>query len=229
MARPLRPIAENLIYHVMNRGNNRQDVFVKAADCEAFLNSMRDLRDRRPFELYGFCLMANHFHLLIKPLETSISRIMQSLLVSHTGRCHKAHRSVGHVWQGRFKSPVIQDDDHLLVVLRYIEANPVRAKIVERAGDYEWSSYTTHGLGVADDLLSPCLPYEQLSPYPAVRKRRWDAYVHKTPDREELAAIRRSLDRSLPLGSAEWVDGLARELNLDLTIRPRGRPRKKQA
>ena len=149
MPRPLRPIEQGLIYHVINRGNNRQGVFLKERDFEAFLQAMRDLKERRPFELYGFCLMTNHIHLLIKPLETTISRVMQSLLVSHTQRYHRHHKSGGHVWQGRFKSPVIQDDEHLLTVLRYIEANPLRAQMVKRAEDYAWSSFRAHGLGGA--------------------------------------------------------------------------------
>src|SRR5271168_1218463 len=129
MSRPLRPIEEGLIYHVINRGNNRQPVFTKAADFEAFLRAMQELKERKPFAIYGYCLLNNHFHLLIQPVGASISRIMQSLLVSHTQRYHKHHRSGGHVWQGRFKSPVIQDDEHLLTVLRYIEANPLRAGV----------------------------------------------------------------------------------------------------
>jgi putative transposase len=114
MPRPLRPIDDGLIYHVINRGNNRQNVFHKDADFMAFLMALADLKERKPFELYG-----------------------------------KHHRSGGHVWQGRFKSPVIQHDDPLLTVLRYIEANPLRANIVARADDYRCSSYLAHGLGQA--------------------------------------------------------------------------------
>jgi putative transposase len=147
MPRPLRPIAKDLIYHVINRGNNRQKVFRKPEDFEAFLKALGDLKKRKPFELYGYCLLNNHFHLLIRPRGSSISRIMQSLLVSHTQRYHKHYRSGGHVWQGRFKSPVIQNDEHLLTVLRYMEANPLRANLVQRAEDYPYSSYRVHGLG----------------------------------------------------------------------------------
>ena len=114
MPRPLRPIDDGLIYHVINRGNNRQDVFHKPDDYTAFLRALTELQQRWPFELYGYCLMTNHFHLLIRPLESTISRLIQSLLISHTQRYHKHHRSGGHVWQGRFKSPVIQNDEHLL-------------------------------------------------------------------------------------------------------------------
>jgi putative transposase len=226
MPRPLRPIDDRLIYHVIDRGNNRQDVFHKDPDFGAFLKALRDLKERKPFELYGYCLLNNHFHLLMRPSETPISRIMQSLLVSHTQRYHKHQRSGGHVWQGRFKSPVIQDDEHLLEVLRYIEANPLRARIVERAEDYRWSSYHAHALGAADDLLDPLGRFEELSPFDKVRQRKWARIVHHPIEEARLAAIRRSSATGLPFGSAAWVKRLARKLDLDLEIRPRGRPRK---
>ncbi len=226
MPRPLRPIDDCLVYHVINRGNNRAPVFNDDGDYEAFLKAIGDLKTRRPFDLFGYCLMPNHIHLLIRALETPISRIMQSLLISHTQRYHRRHHSGGHVWQGRFKSPVIQDDDHLLTVLRYIEANPLRARMVKAAGDYRWSSFSAHGLGLTDALLDPLSEYENLAKTPATRRRRWSSFVHKKPTDEELAAIRSSCSTGLPFGAAAWVEGLATRLGLDLTIRPRGRPRK---
>ncbi len=123
-------------------------------------------------------------------------------------------------------SPVIQDDDHLLCVLRYIEANPLRANLVKRADEYRWSSFAAHGKGKLDELLDPTTPYEALAVRPAVRNRRWSAYVHQEPEEAELAAIRRSNERGLPFGEPSWVKRLANRLNLDLTIRPRGRPKK---
>ena len=225
MPRPLRPIADGLIYYAINGGNNRQPVFESEGDFLAFLKAIADLKERKAFDLYGYCLMSNHIHLLIHAREASISRIVQSLLVSHTQRYHLFHRSCGHVWQGRFKSPVIQDDDHLLTVLRYIEANPVRAGMVELAGDYRWSSFRCHGLGESNDLLDPVVPYIALAAYPAVRQRRWSAYVHQVPEDAELAAIRRSNETGLPYGEKGWVDRLCGRLKLDLTIRPRGRLR----
>lgn len=226
MPRPLRPIEDGLIYHVIDRGNNRQDVFHKEGDFKSFLQAMADLKQRRPFELYGYCLMRNHFHFLLRPRGVPISRIMQSLLVSHTQRYHKHHRSGGHVWQGRFKSPVIQNDEHLLTVLRYIEANPLRARLVVRAEDYPWSSYRMHGLGEHDELVDRLITYDELSPYAAVRRRIWERKVHQPIEDQTLAAIRRSSATGLPYGDDGWVDRLAKKLGLDLTIRPRGRPRK---
>jgi len=228
MPRPLRPIDDGLVYHVINRGNNRQPVFFDEGDYLAFLKALGDLKERKPFELYGYCLMRNHVHLVLRPLQGNISRVVQSLLVSHTQRYHRCHQSGGHVWQGRFKSPVIQDDDHLLTVLRYVEANPLRAKLAASAGEYRWSSFGAHGERRPDALLDRVEPYEQLASRPARRRRRWSAYVHQEPDEAELAAIRRSNQTGLPFGDPFWVNRLAKKLGLDLTIRPRGRPRKKR-
>ena len=111
-------------------------------------------------------------------------------------------------------------------MLRYIEANPLRAKMVERAGDYRWSSFACHVGGRPDPLLDAVPGYEALAAYPAVRQRRWSAYVHQEPEEAELAAIRRSAETGLPYGEKGWVDRLCGRLKLDLTIRPRGRPRK---
>ena len=104
MGRPLRPVADGLVYHAMNRGNNRDRVFLDDGDCRAFLRALAQTQRRYPFELFGYALMGNHFHLLLRPGPgQSISRILQSLTVAHTWRYHRRHGSVGHVWQGRFK------------------------------------------------------------------------------------------------------------------------------
>ena len=226
MPRPFRPLGPRFIYHVINRGNNRAPVFHSDGDYAAFLDALRDLKRARPFEFYGYCLMPNHVHLLIRTLGTPISRLVQSLLVSHTQRYHRCHRSSGHVWQGRFKSPVIQDDDHLLTVLRYIEANPLRARLVPRAGDYPWSSFAEHGLGQTTGLIDPVVAYEGLSRDAAGRRRIWSEFVYQEPPEAEQSALRRSVQSGLPYGSPPWVEQLGRELGLVLEVRPRGRPRK---
>jgi putative transposase len=227
MPRPLRPIADRLTYHVINRGNNRSPIFFEDGDYLAFLKALGDLKQNRPFELYGYCLMPNHIHLLLRPGDTTISRLMQVLLGSHTQRYHLFHQSCGHVWQGRFKSPVIQDDDHLLTVLRYIEANPVRAKMVAHAGEYRWSSFGSHGLGRVDALLDHIDLYHDLAKTAPARQRRWSSFVHQQPSDEELVALRRSTQKGLPFGEPSWVEKLGERLGLDFVIRPKGRPRKK--
>jgi putative transposase len=229
MGRLPRAIDDGLIYHALNRGNNRADVFADDGDYEAFLESLRSTRARYPFRLYGYCLMPNHFHLLLQPEPgQSISRILQSLTVAHTWRYHKRNRSSGHVWQGRFRSPVIQGDEHLLVVLRYIEANPLRASMVADLGDYRWSSYQTHGLGRPDALLSPFPEWERLGPTEAQRRRRWRAKLRASQRLEELRAVRASVCSGRPFGHPEWTEQIAARLRIDLHPKPRGRPPKEK-
>ncbi len=227
MGRLPRAIDEGLVYHALNRGNNRGDVFLGDGDHEAFLESLGRAQSRYPFKLFGYCLMSNHFHLLLQPeAGQSISRILQSLTVAHTSRYHKRHQSSGHVWQGRFRSPVIQDDAHLLVVLRYIEANPLRAEIVADPGEYPWSSFQHHGMGKDDPLLSPFPEWEQLGRTDAERRRRWRVKLHASQRKEELTAVRDSLRTGRPLGEPRWVEQMAKRLGINLQPRPRGRPRK---
>src|SRR5258708_2751572 len=200
MPRHVRPVAEGLVYHVINRGNNRAAVFHDDEDYAAFLQAIGDRKRRKPFGLYGYCLMPDHFHLLIRAEATPISRVMQSLMVTHTQRYHRRHGSGGHVWQGRFRSPVVQDDGHLLTVLRYIEANPIRAGVVENAGDYRWSSFAGHGRGEPDELLDGFGAYDELARTAPTRQRRWSMFVHRTPRDAELASVRRSVQSGLPFG-----------------------------
>ena len=227
MGRLPRAVDEGLIYHALNRGNSRADVFVEDSDHVAFLEALGQTQARYPFKLFGYCLMTNHFHLLLQPgLGQSISRILQSLTVTHTWRYHKRYRSSGHVWQGRFKSPVIQDDEHLLMVLRYIEANPLRASIVADPGDYQWSSYQHHGLGRPGALLSSFPEWERLGRTDAERRRRWRAKVCAAQREGDLQTIRASLRSGRPLGTVAWTEHVAQRLQIDLTRRPRGRPPK---
>jgi putative transposase len=229
MGRLPRAIDDGLVYHALNRGNNRAAVFADDEDHRAFLEALALAQGRYPFRLLGYCLMTNHFHLLLRPEPgQSISRILQSLTVAHTWRHHKRHRTSGHVWQGRFKSPVIQDDAHLLVVLRYIEANPLRAGMVSDPAEYRWSSYWHHGLGHDDPLLSPFPEWEELGRTEAERRRRWRARVRARPDEAELTAVRGSLRSGRPFGATDWVDRIAERLGIDPNPRPRGRPRKRE-
>ncbi len=229
MGRLPRTIDDGLVYHALNRGNNRGDVFADDPDRVGFLNALAKTKDRYPFRLFGYCLMSNHFHLLIRPeAGQSISRILQSLTVAHTWRHHKRHQTSGHVWQGRFKSPVIQNDAHLLVVLRYIEANPVRARMVTDPAEYQWSSYPNHGLGRDDPLLSPFPEWEELGRNDAERRRRWRAKVRAAQSEAELTSLRGSVRSGRPFGTTDWTEQIAQRLNIELVARPRGRPRKEK-
>jgi putative transposase len=143
MARLPRPVAEGLVYHALNRAA----VFHTSADFLAFLDALAQTRRRYPFALYGYCLMTNHFHLLLAPGPgQSISRILQSLTVAHTWHYHRRRGGVGHVWQGRFKSPVIQDDEHALTVLRYIEGRKGDAALLTVVCQWSCILFSAHDL-----------------------------------------------------------------------------------
>jgi putative transposase len=228
MGRPPRPTADGLTYHVLNRGNGRADVLRDDDDRRAFLIALARAQLRYPFRLHGYCLMSNHFHLLLRPEDgVSVSRIMQSLTVAHTWRHHRRHSSSGHVWQGRFKSPVVQEEGYLWTVLAYIEANPVRAGIVADPGDWPWSSYRAHALGVDDPLLTPLPEWEDLGGDAPARRDRWRRRMAALLTDEEVSAIRASLTTGRPFGSPAWSEETERALNPPPSPpRPRGRPRK---
>jgi putative transposase len=227
MPRPPRPIADGLLYHALNRGNNRAAVFFGPDDYQAFLQALGQTQRRYPFRLYGYCLMTNHFHLLLAPEPgQSISRVLQSLTVAHTWRYHRAHGSVGHVWQGRFRSPVVQDDDHAVTVLRYVEANPLRARMVTDLAAHPWSSYRVHGMGCRDPLVMELPGWPRLGKDEPARQAYWRTLVHTALSERELAAVRQSVTSGRPYGTAPWAAATAAALGLCLARRPPGRPKK---
>jgi len=150
--------------------------------------------------------MTNPFHLLLRPDPGQcLSRIVPSLTVAHTWRFHRGKRTSGPVWQGRFKSPVIQDDEHLLTVLRYSEANPLRGGMVTDLRDYAWSSYPAHGLGRLQEWVSECPNWQGLTPAPEARHAFWRGLVHTPLAARELASVRRCVTTGRPFGSVAWV------------------------
>jgi putative transposase len=173
--------------------------------------------------------MSNHFHLVLQPEGgQSISRIIQSLTVAHTWRVHKQQGSVGHVWQGRFKSPVIQDDNHLFVVMRYVESNPLRAGIVTDMADHGWSSYAFHALGLENDLVNEAPGWSTLANSEEDCQTYWRQWVHTPLTERELVGLRQAVGSGRPYGSESWVERMASRLGIDLLSRPRGCPSKLQ-
>ena len=142
MVRQRRIYYQNAVYHVTFRGNNRQMILKEKSDKEAFLFTLVKFKQRFQFKLYAFVLMDNHVHLVIEATHHHhISKIMQAILLSYSLKFRKRYNYTGHVWQGRFKSNVIEHDPYILECIDYIHNNPVRAKIVSSAQDYPWSSF----------------------------------------------------------------------------------------
>ncbi len=217
MARTARASQGNSVYHVLNRGNGRADVFHKDEDFAAFVSLMREAHERVQMRLVGYCLMTNHFHLMLWPYgDGDLSRWMQWLMTSHVRRYHRHYKGSGHVWQGRFKAFPVQDDEHFLTALRYIERNPLRAKLVQRSQDWEWSS------------LKPSQrsgPVGLLSDGPVAKPTQWTRIVNGAESEGELQALRKSVDRGTPFGERRWQVSTAMELGIESSMRPRGRPR----
>jgi putative transposase len=221
MPRTARASAANVCYHVLNRGNARMTVFHKDADYSAFLKLLRQASDRIPMRLLAFCLMPNHFHLVVWPrADGDLSRWMQWLMTSHVRRYHRHYDSSGHVWQGRFRAFPIQSDEHLLTVIRYVERNPVRSSAipVRKAESWQWSSIGKQPAGVE---------YPKLDPGPVPRQGNWLEWVNRPLTPAEDAAVALSLQRGRPFGDETWQKRIARRLGLEFSMRPRGRPRKK--
>ncbi len=220
MPRPPRKIAADAYYHVLNRGNGRMDLFHKAADFEAFLKVLAEGLGRYPVDLLAYCLMNNHWHLVLRPREAAaLGDLMRWVGVTHVRRHHEHYRSRGggHLYQGRFKSFPIQDDEHFRTVCRYVEANPLRAKKVDRAEDWPWSS-----LG-RDPAAKTVLP---LAEWPVDRPKNWVSLVNRDLAKSAIESLRLSVNRGRPFGEEKWVAKTAKRLELGNTLRERGRPKR---
>jgi putative transposase len=199
-------------YHVLNRGNGRATVFHKDGDYRAFLDLLARAKAKFPVQVLGFCLLPNHFHLVVQPRTAeALSPFMQWWLTSHVRRYHRHYASSGHIWQGRFKSFPIQHDAHLLTVLRYVLLNPVRAGLVPQASDWPWSSLQQ------PTLVDPL-------PLPA----NWPSLLDAPLPGHALTALRTCVARQAPFGTPDWQAQIAALTHLGSTLRPRGRPRKSQ-
>jgi putative transposase len=221
MPRITRGLVDGLVYHVLNRGNGGLEVFRKGTDYRDFIGLLGRVKERYHVKFFAYCLMPNHFHLVMVPARAEeLSKGIQWLMTSHVRRYHRHYGTSGHVWQGRFKSFVIQEDNHLLTVLRYVEANPVRAGLVSSAKDWVWSSHR-EVIGRAPRLLVDEVPIEL--------PQDWTEYVDEPLTRKELEGLRKSVNRQTPYGTTSWQVRTSKELGLESTLRPRGRPRKVEA
>src|SRR4051812_15893174 len=167
MSGPPRTAEGGLIYHALNRANARLVIFDDGPDFDAFLRVLAEAVARHAMRLLAYCVMPNHFHLILWPRgDGDLSRFMRWLTLTHTQRWH-AHRhsaGSGHLYQGRFKSFPIQDDDHLLVACRYVERNALRAGLVDRAEAWQWGSLAR---------LAASSPGPALSDWPIERPADW--------------------------------------------------------
>ena len=209
------------LYHALNRGNLRAEIFHKQEDYAAFERILGEALEIHEVDLFAHQLMPNHYHLVLSPrVDGEMSRFMAWVGGTHTMRYHAHYGTggTGHVYQQRFKSFPIQDDDHFHVACRYVERNALRAGLVKRAEEWRWGSLWRW-------LQKPEPNPPLLSGWPIHRLPNWIDRVNTELSDQELDSVRRCAQRGAPLGDECWVESIARRLGLESTMRPRGRPR----
>lgn len=218
MPRTARIAAAGLTYHATHRGNRGCDVFFEREDREAYLRWLAAAGARHGLEVWAYCLMTNHVHLLVRGLRAeSLARTMHELQGRYARRINAERRWRGHLWANRFFSHPL-DGDHLWSAVRYIERNPVRAQIVACAEDYEWSSARAHCGLEGPGVLSTSRPFPG-------RVSDWKSWLElEDPPSEEQ--IRAACRTGRPTGGTDFVARLEKRLGRSLTPRTRGRPRK---
>ncbi|XXF07905.1 transposase [Pseudomonas sp. D2-3] len=229
MPRMGRIVLPNYPHHVVQRGHNRQVVFAAEQDYQRYIADLRELKDAFGIKVYAYCLMTNHVHLLLAPGEAiaGLGQLMKALAARATRYRNRLERRTGTLWESRYKSSVVESDTYLLACCRYIELNPVRARIVAEAGDYPWSSYRMRVTDQADSDwldMDPC--FVALGDTPEKRRIRYTEFIRQAVPSSEIDLIRAALQRGQLTGSARFVDEIERIQGLRVELRGRGRPRR---
>jgi putative transposase len=210
-----------MIFHVLNRGVGRMQLFSRDADYEAFERIVAKTLETCPMRIVSYCLMPNHWHFVLWPkCDGELAAFMQKLTTTHV-RNWQAHRrriGYGHLYQGRFKSFPVESDEHFYQVVRYVERNALRAGLVRHAEDWRYNSLwrRLHGSAAEQKILSD---------WPLPLPTSWLQYVNQPQTETELAAIRHSLQHGQPFGGERWVQNTAEQLGLHSTARGRGQPK----
>ena len=215
MARLLRLVVPGQPHHVTQRGNRRAPVFFEEGDYRLYKDLLSEAAHRAEAEIWCYCLMPNHVHLIIVPTdEDGLRRTFADAHRRYTGYINARMRTTGHLWQGRFGS-VVMDETHLTHALRYVSLNPVRAGLVSRAEDWGWSSVGAHFSGKDDGLVTVAPVLQQFGEFAA--------FLGQYTDDDEMAfsALRRSETTGRPVGGETWVESL--EILTGRALRPQKR------
>jgi putative transposase len=221
MPRLSRTVFPGVAHHITQRGNRREQVFFDDEDRQTYLDWLAHYSQRFEVEVLGYCLMTNHVHLVVIPAsEDGLHRMLKPLHMRYAQRVNRARGWTGHLWQGRFFSSPL-DEAYLWAALRYVERNPVRARMVRRAEDYPWSSAPAHCGQRHDLLLSSATSWtRQLA-----QIEDWSTWLREGDETEEIATLRRNVNKGLPCGSDSFVKRLETQAERQLSYRPPGRPR----
>ena len=213
----------NIPCHIINRANARIQIFDIDKDYNLFEEVLKEAKDKFDMRILSYCIMPNHWHLALYPKkDKDIQLFMGWLSMTHTRRWHSQHRSIGsgHLYQGRYKLFLVQEDEHLLQLFKYIERNSLRAKLVEKAQDWKWSSLWRREYG--DDKQK-----ELLDEWPIDMPTDYIDLVNiqeGEKEKKELESLRYSVNKGKPYGSESWMNRTVDRFNLGSTLRGAGRP-----
>ncbi len=225
MPRSARRSLGDEVYHVLNRAALRYKIFRTEKDFAAFERLLYEAARRFPgMRVLAWCVLSNHWHLILWPRrDGELSAFMSWLTMTHAMRYRTSHRTVGYgpLYQGRYKSFVIERDEYFLTAARYVERNPLRAGLVKRAQEWRWSSLWTRRNGTAEQKRI-------LHDWPVDRPANWVQWVNQPQTAAEEAAMRTSIQRSRPFGRPAWQYKMADRLGLISCFRDPGRPGKKK-
>jgi len=225
MPRMGRIVLPNYPHHVVQRGHNRQVVFAGESDFSRYLDDLRELKNEFEVRVYAYCLMTNHVHLLLEPgTVAGMGRLMKALAGRATRYRNKLERRSGTLWESRYKSSPVQTNEYLLACCRYIELNPVRARMVGSPDEYPWSSHRQR-IGPSDhDWLDrdPC--YLALAPTELERRHRYKQFMSDSIPNGEWSLIRQAMQRGQLTGNGRFVDEVEQILGRRIELRAQGRP-----
>jgi len=229
MARQPRIDLAGIAQHIVQRGNNRQACFSVDADYAGYLKELAEAALKHDCAIHAYVLMTNHVHLLATPgTAGAISRMMQAIGRRYVGCFNARYRRTGTLWEGRYKAALVGSAQYALACYRYIELNPVRARIVERPSDYCWSSYHHNALGVVQPFIKPHKSYLALADTDTLRQQAYGALVAERLDTRDIEAIRLHTRQQRVYGSDRFRQQIEALLHRATTVRQRGRPRLSQ-
>ncbi|MDD4803915.1 MAG: transposase [Candidatus Pacebacteria bacterium] len=211
----------NEIYHVINRANTRVQIFDDDNDYKQFESILEIAKEKFDMRIYSYCIMPNHWHLILSPkVDGDLSKFMGWLTNTHTRRWHTTKKTIGngHLYQGRYKSFLCQKNNYFLILVRYVERNAKRAKLVIKAEDWKWSSIWRRKYGTDEQK-------KILSSLPIETPENYLKYLNESQSDEELFLIRKSVNKNVPFGNNLWVGKMIDKFKLAQTIHGVGRPK----
>ena len=227
MARLPRIVIPGQPHHVIQRGNNRDVIFVSDADYHFYLDKLQQACKKYNCDLHAYVLMTNHVHLLITPYtEDGISKMMQSLGRYYVQYFNYTYHRTGTLWEGRFKATLIDSESYLFTCCRYIELNPVRAQMVNHPSEYSWSSYRRNALGKDNELVTPHLLYKQLGKTDEEQQKSYRQLFRAHIAEKTLLEIREATNKAWVLGTDRFKQKIERLTARQVSPKPRGGDRK---